>query len=51
MEGDAVVGMVLLAAALASLVVLVFWSRRRIERISRNGYGTARAIEKELDGG
>ncbi len=51
METDAVIGIALLAVAVAALVGLVWWSRRRIDRIHRRGYGTARAIERELDGG
>ncbi len=51
METDAVIGIVLLAGSVAVLLGLVWWSRRRIDRIYRQGYGTARTIERELDGG
>ena len=51
MDGDVIVGIIVIAAAAALLTGLVLWSRRRIERIARNGYRSARAIEKELRGG
>lgn len=51
MSGDVIVGIIILAGALASLTCLVLWSRRRINRIARRRYGSARAIEKELNGG
>ena len=51
MDFDTIIGLALIAFALASLGVLVTWSVRRIHRISRSGLNSARAIEKELDGG
>lgn len=51
MSGDALVGIIVIAASLVVLTVLVLWSRRRIERIARKGYDTARAIEKDLGDG
>jgi uncharacterized membrane protein (DUF4010 family) len=51
MDADAVIGIIVIAAALGLLTGLVLWSRRRIQRIARNGFGSARAIEKELRGG
>ena len=51
MDGDTIIGLVLMVGALALLTGLVLWSRRRIDRIARNGYGSARAIERELDDG
>jgi len=50
MEIDAIIGIVAVLAALGLLTYLVLWSRRRINRIARNGFGSARALEKELDG-
>ena len=44
-------GVALVALSLGGLVVVVVWSVRRINRISRSRGGSARAIEKELDGG
>ena len=51
MDPDTVIGLALVAFAMALLCVLVIWSIRRIDRISRSGLSSARAIEKELDGG
>ncbi|HET6428194.1 MAG TPA: hypothetical protein VFJ30_07285 [Phycisphaerae bacterium] len=51
MDGQTIVGIAVIAAALAVLTGLVLWCRRRIERIARKGFGSARAIEKDLDGG
>jgi tetrahydromethanopterin S-methyltransferase subunit E len=48
MDADVIIGIVVIAAALAFLAFLVLWSRRRIERIARNGFGSARSIEREL---
>ena len=46
-----IIGVALVALSLGGLVVVVVWSVRRINRISRSRGGSARAIEKELDGG
>ena len=51
MDFDTIIGLALIAFAMALLCVLVIWSIRRINRISRSGLNSARAIEKELDGG
>jgi len=51
MERDAIVGVAVLVGALGLLVALVVWSRLRIGRIARNGYRSAREIEKDLNGG
>ena len=51
MEPDAIIGLSVTAAALVVLTLLVLWSRRRIEQISRNGFGTPRQIEKERRNG
>jgi len=50
MSWDIVIGCAAAGAALAVLVGLVLWSRRRIERIAARGYGTARQIEKDQRG-
>ncbi len=50
MDTDAIVGWIVVAGALGLLAYLVFWSRRRIDRISRKGFASARQIEKELRG-
>jgi hypothetical protein len=46
MEADAIIGCSVAACALIVIAVLVFWSRRRIDRIARDGYRSARRIEK-----
>jgi len=51
MHVDTVIGLGLIGFALILLAVVVVWSVRRINRIGRKGFGSARAIEKELDGG
>ncbi len=51
MEPDAIIGLSVTAAALIVLTLLVLWSRRRIEHISRNGFGTPRQIEKDRRNG
>jgi len=47
MDGDAILGCLVTAGALGLLTVLVLWSRRAIDRISRGGYGSAREIEQK----
>jgi len=51
MDGNMIAGIIITAAALVTLTCLVFWSRRRINRIAKRGFGSARAIEKDLSGG
>ena len=51
MEPDAIIGSIVVVVALAALTYLVLWARRRIDRIARNGFGTAREIEREHRGG
>lgn len=51
MPDDLLVGCALLALALGLLVGLVFWSRRRIERIAARGARTLRETLKGRDGG
>ena len=45
---DLWVGLVVIATALSLLTVLVFWSRRTIERIARTKSRSAREITKDL---
>ena len=49
METDAIVGCLIIAAAVGLLTFLVLASRRRIDRIGRRGYRSARDILKDLD--
>ncbi len=49
MDANVIVGTVVLAGALVTLVGLVFWSRQRIERIARMEHRSARRILKDLD--
>ncbi len=51
MDTDVIIGCVLLVGSLGLLTILVFVSRRRIDRIARRGYRSARTIVKELNGG
>ena len=48
MDVNTIVGCVLLAASLLLLLVLVWFSRRRIDRIAKRGYRSAREIVKDL---
>jgi len=48
MENDAVIGCAVIAGALGVLAYLVWWGRRTIDRIARNGSGSAREIDREL---
>jgi len=50
MDWQTILGCLIIASALGVLTFLVLCSRRRIDRIARNGYGSARDIVKELDG-
>lgn len=45
---DVMIGLIVMALSLAALVFLVFWSRRRIERISRTESRSAREIARDL---
>jgi hypothetical protein len=51
MESNAIIGIIVTAAALAGSTYLVLWSRRTIERIARGKNRSARAILKDLDNG
>lgn len=48
MEADAILGIVVGAAALSLLAGLVLWSRRAIERIAARGSRSAREIVRDL---
>jgi hypothetical protein len=50
MDADTIIGCTVIAVALGLLGWLVFWSRRRIERIAAGGGRSAREIHRELDG-
>ncbi len=47
---DTLIGVIILVAALGVLLGFVFWSRRRIGRISREGFASARRILKGMNG-
>jgi len=51
MEANLIVGAIVIALSLATLAVLVLWSRRRIERIARMESRSARQISRELRDG
>ena len=48
MDGDLIVGCIILAGALGLLTFLTFLSRRSIERIAEKGYHSFREIVKGL---
>lgn len=49
MNIDALIGIIVTAAALVVTALLVLWSRRIIERIAREGCRSAREIEEEMN--
>lgn len=51
MDGNIITGCVIIAAVLVIIVALAWWSCRTINRISKNGFRTARQTLKELGGG
>ena len=51
MDGDILLGILVVAASLGCLTCLVLWSRRRINRIARGRFGSARTLERELGRG
>jgi len=51
METDAILGCVVIAVAIGLMIGLVWWSRRTINWIARNGYGSARQILRDLRSG
>ena len=51
MDTDVLIGSVIAAGALLVIIVLVWWSRRTINRIERRGYRTSRQTLKELNDG
>jgi hypothetical protein len=48
MEMDAIIGTVIVAAAMILLIVMVWWSYRTIDRIARMSPRSAREIRKDL---
>lgn len=48
MDTTLIVGCVVIAGALSLITYLVLWSRRSVERIARNGFGSVREIDREL---
>ena len=48
-DTDIVIGCVATALALGLVTTLVLWSRRRIDRIADQGFGTVREIRQKLD--
>jgi len=48
MDWQTTLGCLIIVFALGVLTFLVLYSRRRIDRIARNGYGSARDVVKEL---
>ena len=51
MDTDVLIGSVIACGALLIIIVLVWWSRRTINRIERRGYRTSRQTLKELNDG
>ena len=45
---DVMIGLIVMALSLATLLLLVFWSRRRIERIARTESRSAREIARDM---
>ncbi len=50
MESDAILGVLIVVAALVMMAALVAWSRMTIERIDRKKLRTVRDIVKEFNG-
>lgn len=50
MDGDTVIGCVVIAGALVVLTALTLWSRRAIRRIAERGSSSLREILKDLNG-
>ena len=51
MDMDVAIGVFVVAAAICSIGVLVFWSRRAINRIASDGFGSARKIVRDRQHG
>ena len=47
MDADVLIGLIVIAGALGLIVLLVLWSRRSINRIASNGFGSAREIARD----
>lgn len=45
---DVMIGLIVMALSLAVLLLLVLWSRRRIERIAKTESRSAREIARDL---
>jgi hypothetical protein len=50
MDGDTLLGCILIAGALAVLTVLTLWSRRTIRRITERGSRSLREIMRDMNG-
>ncbi len=50
MDGDTLVGCLMIAGALVVLTALTLWSRRAIRRIAERGSPSLREILKDLNG-
>ena len=48
MEVEALVGWIIVAVALVTITTLALWSRHKINKIAKRGYGTAREITREI---
>jgi hypothetical protein len=48
MDTDIILGCLICVSALAALTVLVFWCRRRIDRIADRGSTSAREILQDM---
>jgi len=51
MDGELILGMLIVAISLAFLTVLVFVSRARVERFHRDGTPSPRAVFRRRHGG
>ena len=47
MDIDTTIGLIVIAVSLIVIILLTLWSRRTIDRIADNGFGSARQIEKD----
>jgi hypothetical protein len=49
MDNDTILGIFIIASAISIVTLLVLYSRKTINRMSKNGYHTARHTLKELN--